>query len=117
MAGIFGDDINSRADFLRKLVRVRQECEALIKKLSGEETLEAVLRQLQAIEIWTANGRTPTKRERESLDMALRMVREFEMTDDVEIHDLRDGVSVLHSYVEHWPNDIIASDPDNDDYL
>ena len=82
-----------------------------------EETLQVVLRQLEAIALWTANGRTPTQHERERLDMALRMFREYEMTDDVEIHALRDGVSVIHSYVEHWPNDIIASDPDNDDYL
>jgi hypothetical protein len=117
MAGIFGDDVNNRADFFRKLSEVTDACRRLIKRLPHEDTLQAVLAQLQAIEVWTAHGRTPTERERGSLDMALRMFREYEMTDDVEIFELRGGVSAVHSYVEHWPSDAIAADSDNDRYL
>jgi hypothetical protein len=117
MAGLFGDDVNNRSDFLRKLPEVTEACRRLVKRLPHEDALQAVLAQLQAIELWTAHGRTPTQRERASLDMALRMFREYEMTDDVEIFRLRDGVSVLHSYVEHWPSDAIAGDANNNAYL
>jgi hypothetical protein len=117
MAGIFGENINGRTDFFRELATAKKDCEKLIQKLPFEDTLRSVQMQLEAIERWTANGRTPTPAERKSLDMSLRMFREYETTDDVEIADLRDEVSGLHSYVEEWPDDSVARDPNNDQYL
>lgn len=117
MAGIFGDDINDRAQFFEQLALAEHECSALIQKHPDEEELVAVQRQLQAIRAWTHQGRTPTVKERESLDMGLRLFREYEMTDDDELAVFRDRISVLHSYLEAWPTDRVAADPNNDDYL
>jgi hypothetical protein len=117
MAGIFGDDINSRADFFRQLDLAQKDLARLRKRLPFEDPLQSVARQLAAIEQWTAHDRTPTPDERESLDMALRMFREYEMTDDLEIAELRKKISGLHSYVESWPDDAVARDPNNDDDL
>jgi hypothetical protein len=116
MAGIFGE-INSRADFFRELELAKKDVSRLLKRLPYEDTLRSISKQLDAIETWTANSRTPTKKERTSLDMRLRMFREYEMTDDVEIATFRRRVSGIHSYVELWPTDRIASDPDNAEYF
>jgi hypothetical protein len=117
MAGIFGDDLNSRQDFFDQLTRAEKACAQLIHKHPDEDELGAVQRQLEAIRKWTNNGRKPTAKERESLDMGLRLFREYEMTDDQEIADFRDLISILHSYLESWPSDKAAADPDNDEYL
>jgi hypothetical protein len=49
--------------------------------------------------------------------MGLRMFREYEMTEDDALAEFRDLVSILHSYMETWPADRAAADPNNDDYL
>ena len=117
MAGIFGDAINSRTDFFRRLGQAQQEIRKVLSRLPNEPTLLSVKKQLDAIGKWTANGRRPTVDERKSLDMALRMFREFETTDDVEIHRLRKTVSGVNHYVLFWPDDKTAADPKNSDYL
>jgi len=117
MAGIFGNDINNRAEFFQQLDRAIAECARLIQRLPDEDTLQSVALQLAAVRRFTQGGRTPRQSERESLDMALRMFREYEMTDDVEIHRFRGMISGIHNYVDYWPSDDVASDPNNDDYL
>lgn len=117
MAGIFGSEINSRSEFFEQLDLAERTCLELIGSHPTEDTLLAVQAQLSAIRLWTSNERTPRVAERKMLDMALRMFREYEMTEDVEISDFRSIISGLHSYVEYWPTDAIASDPNNDRYL
>lgn len=117
MAGIFGEAINSRSDFFVELSKAKSACAALRNAIPVAETLGAVWRQLEAIERWTANGRTPTRDERMSLDMSLRMFREYETTDNIDIYKLTGIVSAVHVYVRHWPDDATASDPSNREYL
>jgi hypothetical protein len=117
MAGIFTDLINNRGDFFAVLNRARQDVARLLGRRRNDSTLQSVQKQLEAIEQWTSGGRTPTLTERKSLDMALRMFREFEMTADDDVRAFRRLVSGLHSYFEFWPDDKTASDPANDDYL
>jgi hypothetical protein len=117
MAGIFGDAINNRGDFFRRLAQARHDVRKILGRLPNEPTLLSVEKQLEAIDRWTANGRTPTLDERKSIDMALRMFREFEMTDDVEIFRLRKVVSGVNHYFQFWPDDATAADPTNPDYL
>jgi hypothetical protein len=45
------------------------------------------------------------------------MFREYEMTDEIDISQFRDLVSGIHSYVEFWPTDRVASDENSDEYL
>jgi hypothetical protein len=117
MAGVFGDEINNRSEFLAVLPQARTLAEMILTRQPHERAIESVLRQLRAVEAWTVGGRVPTEDERKSLNMSLRMLREYEVTDDVEIYRLRHLVGSLHSYVEYWPVDDLAADPRNFDYL
>jgi hypothetical protein len=89
----------------------------LIARHPYEDTLRSVQLQLEAINKWIANDRQPTLEERKSLNMAQRMFREYEMTDEIDISQFRDLISGIHSYVEFWPTDRVASDEGNDEYL
>ncbi len=117
MAGIFGDQINNREQFFEQLSVAEKKSKELLQLHPGEDELVAVQRQFEAIRRWTDGGRRPTAKERESLDMGLRMFREYETTDDDALAEFRDLVSILHSYMETWPTDRVAADPDNDEYL
>lgn len=116
MAGIFGD-ISNRADFFRSLTEATDLCKGLIARLPQELTLQSVLVQLETIAIWTAHGRTPTSAERKSLDLSLRMYRAYETSPDAEIDRLSTQSARIHNYVEAWPSDVVAADPDNDKYV
>jgi hypothetical protein len=117
MAGIFGDDINDRSDFFRELARAKQVALRVLKRFSGDPSLQAIFTQLEAIEQWTANGRTPTDDERGKVGMAIRMLREFEGPIDPEIFELKKLVLGVDPYFRYWPDDATASDPNNFDYL
>jgi hypothetical protein len=117
MAGVFGDTINNKQEFLEQFEIALRECPVLIARHPHEATLRSVQLQLNAIKKWIANDRQPTLEERKSLDMAQRMFREYEMTDEIDISQFRDLISGIHSYVKFWPTDRVASDENNDEYL
>jgi len=117
MAGIFGDEINNREQFFEQLGAAEKKCKELIHLHPEEDELVAVQRQFEAIRRWTDGGRRPTASERKSLDMGLRMFREYETTEDDALAEFRDSVSILQSYMEAWPTDRVAADPNNDEYL
>jgi hypothetical protein len=73
--------------------------------------------QLDAISQWTASGRTPTVDERASIDMGIRVFREYETTTDADLESFRERISTPHSYVKFWPNDEAAADESNDEHL
>lgn len=113
MAGIFGDEINNRSDFFRELARAKRLAQGLIARFPNDVNFRAVLTQIEAIEQWTANGRTPTKDERAKIGMGPRLHREYEVTSDPEILELKDVASGANNYFDHWPDDATASDPKN----
>jgi hypothetical protein len=113
MAGIFGDEINNRSDFFRELARAKRLAQSLIGRFPNDVNFRAVLTQIEAIEQWTANGRTPTSDERSKIGMGLRLHREYEVTNDAEILELKDVASGVNNYFDHWPDDTVASDPKN----
>jgi hypothetical protein len=117
MAGVFGSDINNKQDFLKQLEMALAQCPTLIARHPHEDTLRSVQLQLEAIKKWIANDRQPTLEERKSLNMAQRMFREYEMTDEIDIAQFRRLVSPIHGYVMYWPTDRVASDENNDEYL
>lgn len=117
MTGVFGDNINNRSDFFRELARAKKLAEDVLKRFGGDPSLQAVHTQLEAIEQWTANGRTPTDDERGEIGMAIRMIREFSGPVDPEIFALKEVVLGVDPYFRYWPDDKTASDPKNFDYL
>jgi hypothetical protein len=117
MAGVFGDDINDRTDFFRELARAKRLVQSVLKRYSGDPTLQSILVQLEAIEQWVANGRTPTDAERAKIGMATRMSREFDGPIDPEIFELKQVVLGVDPYFRYWPDDATARDPNNFDYL
>jgi hypothetical protein len=117
MAGIFGNTINSRADFQKELARAKADCDLLLQRLPHEDTLASVARQLEALHQWIANGRIPTADERRSISMGIQLHREYETTDDVDIYRLRRLAGALDNYVKSWPDDKTAADPNNANYL
>ena len=117
MAGVFGDAIHSRADFSRALSGARKKVGDALKRLPGDPTLESTRVQLEAIEKWIAHGRTPTLDERKSIDMGVRLYREFETTEDIDLYHLRNLIGEIGNYVLFWPDDHAAADPNNQQYL
>jgi hypothetical protein len=117
MAGMFGDQINTRAEFFEQLKRAEQDCRRLQSRLPFEDTLASIATQLDAISRWTSKARTPTLEERKSIDMGSRMFREYEMTDDDDVRRLRSVVSGIDTYIKFWPDDRTAGDPNNINYL
>lgn len=117
MAGIFGDEINSRADFLREISRAHALVNHVLQSRRGDSVLIAVKTQIEAIQNWTANGRQPTKDEQGRIGMGYRMYREFEGDPDPEIQELRQLVMGIDNYFKYWPSDKDASDEDNDHLL
>jgi hypothetical protein len=113
MAGIFGDSIDSRSDFFRVLAHAQRTATSALRRMPADPTLNSVKRQLDAIEQWTANGRTPTEGERNSVGLGLRMLREFEGFDDEDVAALTDAATSIQNYVRHWPDDAAARDPNN----
>src|SRR3954467_5965152 len=110
MAGIFGDEINGRAEFFRELARAIRAVTRLLRR-PNEGVLRSVQDQLQAIEAWTANGRTPSLDERNKPSLSLLMYREFQGSRDGDIVALNDVVAGVHNYFQFWPDDPTAADP------
>ncbi len=79
MAGVYGE-INNRADFQTVLDKAITDGKALHTTRPGDETIEAIVRQLEAVKAWSANGQIPTEDDRESIDIGVRASREFEGT-------------------------------------
>jgi hypothetical protein len=90
-------------DFLKELHDVKLLCELIMQRLPRERLLESVHRQLEALQTWTADRRTPTREERKRIVMGIQMYREYETTDDDELYKLRGRVGELNNYVNHWP--------------
>jgi hypothetical protein len=117
MAGIFGDEINSRAEFFAVVAQAADLVKRILKRMPASVQLQSIRTQLDAIEHWTNGGRTPTVEERGKIGIGIRMYREFSGTDDNDIQVLRRLAGVINNYFFHWPNDAEASDPDNGKYM
>lgn len=114
VAGVYGN-INSRADFFDVLKQAISDGRAILAKRPGDASIEAIVRQLEAVTKWTANGRTPTEDERESIDVAVRASREFE--GDRETYAWTRSLYALDAYIEDWPTDERAANATDDDFF
>jgi hypothetical protein len=116
MAGSF-EQINNRQDFQRELDRARVLCAKYLGELPGNPTLLVVDQQLEYFQTLMRAGRNPTRDERKSIDMGTRMIREFESGYDEDFYKFKKLISVLDLYIEFWPSDKLASDPNNHDKI
>ena len=114
MAGAYGE-LNSRADFLSMLNGALREGSGFLAKDPGDDTIVSILRQLEALTTWTANGREPTRAERRSVDFGLRASREFD--DDREKYRWTRSLYALHNYFSDWPSDEKAASATDDDFF
>lgn len=87
--------IKDRQEFDKYLPETHAKVKKLIQDLGADPVLVAVLRQLEAIEQWTANGQNMTQPQKDRIVMGLQAVRE--MADFVVEQDL---VCALHSFIE-----------------
>jgi hypothetical protein len=115
MAGVYGQ-IDSRKDFHRVLDEAIKAAKKFLAKSPGDDTIESIDTQLDAIRRWTAQGGTPTEDERKSLDMGLRATRELEPATDPEMYEFVQKIYALDSYVEDWPSDEEAASATDDDW-
>lgn len=108
--------IRSRAEFFQVL----EQCIAVATQKNRESSFwvfDSILKQLQAIREWTANGRTPTEEERSELTMGYYAVREFDDEIDGEFGEFLEWVVQLAGYFEEWPEDddpMVEPDIDGD---
>lgn len=114
MAGVYGE-IDSRADFHTVLDKAISDGKALHAQRPGDETIEAIIRQLEAVKAWSANGRAPTEDERGSVDIGVRASREFEGDD--EAYAWTQALYALDAYIEDWPSDEKAASATDDDFF
>jgi hypothetical protein len=116
MAGSF-EQINNRQDFHHELDHARGLCAKYLAEMRGNPTLLAVDKQLDFFQGLMRAGRKPTRNERKSIDMGTRMTREFEGGYDEDFYQFKKLISLLNLYIELWPSDKLASDPNNHDKI
>lgn len=113
MGGVYGS-INSRADFDALLRKATVEGKALLAVRPGDPAIDPIVRQLEAVAVWSANGQKPSKDLRSSIDMGLRASRELE--GDSETYNWTQDIFALDAYIEDWPSDEKAASATDDDF-
>jgi hypothetical protein len=116
MAGMYGE-IDSRRDFERILVTALATIKHLRRNAASDEMLESVEAQLEAMQRWTLNGRTPTNDERESIDVGLLAARGLENTGDPAMDVFAQQLQWLNNYFEDWPSDDDAASSTEEDFF
>jgi hypothetical protein len=117
MAGCF-EQINNRMDFSHEVDRARVLCADFLKRKGKSPALLSVDMQLKFIQDRLKAKRSFSRKERKGIDMGLRMHREYEeIHDDVDFYEFKELISLINLYMDYWPSDALASDPDNDDKI
>jgi hypothetical protein len=117
MAGCF-EHINNRKDFVQEVDLALQLCSKYIKSKGASNALINVEKQLLFIQDRMKQSKKFTKKERKSIDMGYRMHREYEeIHDDNDFYDFKELILLLNLYMDYWPTNKLASDPDNEDKI
>jgi hypothetical protein len=106
--------IKKRSDFFPALDKAIQGGLDLLKLAPGYGSVESIVRQLEMVRAWTANGRQPTKDERWKPQIGLILTREF-ASPPPEIADWVDLAGDVASYFRHWFEDATFQSVDEDD--
>jgi hypothetical protein len=97
--------LRKRKDFFDVLDETRREAEALAQQAHGFAPLRSIADQLGAMQSMTAQGRTPTEDERDSISVGLIAVRELEPATDAQMADFNARLHELEGYFREWPAD------------
>lgn len=97
--------IRTRQEFFEALEQARAEAERLAARTPGFRPYEAILEQLEAMQGWTAGGRTPTDEERDSISIGLIAVRELDPEPDPAMDTFIHRLHELNGYFAEWPPD------------
>lgn len=116
MAGIYGR-LNSREDFHRVLDEVTASTREALQQAPNSPPTAAILKQLEALTVWTSNGREPTEEERVRANFGTIAAREYGDATDVETAAWAEDLYCLNNYFQAWPSDAEAANPREDDGL
>jgi|SRR6187401_3075099 hypothetical protein len=97
--------VKNRADFFVALDDAIQRTQVLMEPGPHGAAEGSILRQLQVIQQWTANGRQPKKEERWKPTILLRLAREFEGVMDPVWEDWVQRVGQVALYFQLWLED------------
>ncbi len=107
--------IKSRADFFPTLDRAIALTQALDARSAPDPNVKSILKQLDAVKHWTANGREPSRAERKSLTVGQLFVREFEPAQTDEVEQWIKLVREVTGYFSDWLDDATFATIDTDD--
>ena len=107
--------IQGRDDFFRLLPELLQQVRELEQRTPDYLVFVSIRRQLEAIELWTANGREPTREERRSISVGRLAARELEELEHDGLDELTRKISELDFYVKHWKDNEAWRSLDRDD--
>ncbi len=107
--------IKNRSDFFLVLDKAISASHALLKIAPSDGGVTSILRQLEMIRIWTANGREPTKDERWKPRIGLLLMREFDSQTDPAITSWAELCREVEGYLVHWLDDATYCTVDEDE--
>lgn len=116
MAGVYGR-LNSRADFFRVLAEAIATARRGLAIEPNSPVTQIALRQLEAMQAWTANGRTPTAAEQNRIDVGVLAGRELSDTGRPETDEWVQQLTELDNYFQGWPSDAEAATSTEADIL
>ncbi len=105
MAIVSHKHIRDRAGFFVALDRAIADSRRLGGAPPGLAPLESILYQLERMQLWTRNGRQPTKDERRSITMGQLVVRELEPAATDELEEYMKVLYELTFYFQLWWDD------------
>lgn len=116
MAGIYGP-LNSRADFRRMLDRALATAKRGLAVEPKSSVTQVAARQLEAMRLWTDNGRSPTEDEQRRIDIGVLAARELSDTGRPETEEWADQLKLLYNFFQGWPTDREAASSTDADLL
>jgi hypothetical protein len=97
--------VRTRKEFFETLEKTRREAEELLKESPDYPPFQSIVAQLDGMQTMTADGRTPTEDERDSISIGLIAVRELEPPEDATMASFIKRLHQLEGYFREWPRD------------
>ena len=116
MARIQHRFIRCRDDFFAVLSECLHRAREFERKAPGDALVKNIRQQLEAVEQWTANGRRPTKEERQQIVFGLQVVRELEPPPTPALAKWGDRLTEISFYFKHWRSDVEWNALDDGDF-
>lgn len=97
--------IRDRRTFFDALERAIVETRSMLAQMPDDPYFTSMLRQLEAIQTWTANGREPTRDERKRIPIGRTLVRELSPAPTDEIERWSNLLQEVHGHFRIWVDD------------